>query len=128
LWKKILLVVILIASFKCIVDYFNSPQFQTYGDQNKAVWTCYVNNVLGNLFVVWGHYEDGRKMFDPIIKRCPQCSSLVENVEFKIAETFENEGLKPEAAAAYAAFLEKYPKSSHCEEALKSLEIFKNVR
>jgi len=125
--KKIGLIILSFVFAKFLLDYFYSPEFQRYGDENKAQWTCYVNNVIGELYVLMSRYKDAEDSFRPILERCSN-SSLAEIAEFKVAECLDKENRRSEAIAAYMAYIGKYPASSYSAIAQKNIEILQGLR
>ena len=62
------------------------------------------------------HFDQARIEFDSLLKNYPD-STLIAEVQYRIAMTYALEGKQPEAAGAYRLVVELWPESSYALEA-----------
>ena len=120
--KFILFGIFLLFSAQYGLDYLLSKDFQKYADSTKAPWTCYVNATFGNFYMTLSRYDRAMEFYGPISSRCPK-TSVAESADFKIATCLENLARRQDAYAAYAQFVERYPKSKRARIATRAMEI-----
>ncbi len=116
--KLILFALLGILGVKFGFNYLVSEEFQKFGDAKKAQWTCRVNNVLGNLFIVASKYERAYDLFARVIERCPE-TPMVEEATFKMGECLEDMGRPNEAIPIYAKYAETYPNTRRARLAVR---------
>lgn len=114
--------ILLIFGFKYGVTYLTSEDFQRYGDENKAQWTCRVNNLMGQFYVTMSHYDDALKVFTPVLKRCPK-TPMAEEATFRIAICLEETGRRAEAAEVYRRYAAAYKGTERARVAARAAEI-----
>ena len=87
----------IVLALKFGYTYLGSDDFQRYGDEHNATWTCYVNNFMGHFALTMSNYDDALHSFIPVLKRCPK-TPMAEEAMFRIAICLESTGHRPEAA------------------------------
>ncbi len=122
--KYFLTIIAVVLAVKYGFEYISSDDFQKYGDEKKAGWTCYVNNILGNLDIVMSEYRDAYKLFERVTVRCPETDMEAE-ASFKMAECLAGSGYNAQAAVAYEQYAEKHPTTRRARLAIRSASILK---
>jgi TolA-binding protein len=120
--KYLIAFVALLAGLKFGYDYLQSDDFQRYGDENAAQWTCYVNNLMGELEITMSHYDRALQYFLPVLKRCPK-TSMAEEATFKTATCLEQMGRRGEAAEVYRRYVALYPNTRRARIAQRAADI-----
>jgi TolA-binding protein len=125
--KKALVIVLLIGfGIKYGLSYLESDKFQQFADEQKAPWTCQVNNLVGNFYVTMSAWETALKFFKPVLKRCEK-TDYAEEAEFKIARCLEGLGRRAEAIMKYRQYAEKYKNSRRAQIARNSADILQGL-
>ena len=101
--------------------YINSEDFQKYGDQKKAGWTCHVNNTLASFYETMSEYQLAYNLYERTAARCPQTSSG-EDATFRMADCLQNSGRPGEAMLQYQKFAEEYKDSKYKKLALEAYD------
>lgn len=112
---------LLIFGLKYGLTYLGSEEFQRYGDEHQAQWTCRVNNLMGQLNITMSRYDEALRWFTPVLKRCPK-TSMSEEALFRIAVCLENSGRRAEAMETYKKFAETYKGTPRARTALKAAD------
>jgi uncharacterized protein HemY len=105
--KYLVTVAVIILGIKYGISYLESDDFQRYGDEQHAEWTCHVNNLLGQLYLTMSHYDQAMGFFLPVMKRCPK-TPMSEEAMFRVAICLEQSGHRAEAANVYTQYALTY--------------------
>lgn len=117
--------ILLIIGLKYGFSYLGSDDFQRYGDEHNAQWTCYVNNLMGQLNLTMSHYDEALKSFVPVLKRCPK-TPMAEEAMFRIAICLEQNGRRAEAAEVYRRYAALYKGTQRARIATKAADYITN--
>lgn len=118
----LLAILVMCAGFYFGLKYLYSPEFQDYGDRNKAAWTCRVNNIMAELYVVMSKYAEAKALYERVVERCPE-TSAAETAEFNIAKCLDNMNYPLEAQRAYDQFVKNHPGSKRAKTAARAAQM-----
>jgi TolA-binding protein len=106
-FRYIVIIALLVVGFRFGYNYLGSEDFQRYGDEHNAQWTCRVNNLMGDLCMTMSRYGEALRWFEPVLKRCPK-TSIAEEALFRKGTALEAMGRRVEAAEIYRKYAETY--------------------
>ena len=122
MFKYIVALFLVVFGVRYGYNYLNSEDFQRWGDEHHAEWTCKVNNLLGNINMTMSRYDEALHWFGPVLKRCPD-TPMAEEATFRTAISLETMGRRQEAAVIYRTYAEKYKGTERSRIATKAAEI-----
>jgi len=117
--KFIIFAILVIFGLQYGKKYILSEDFQKYGDKKKAVWTCYVNDFIGEFYIALSRYGKAQPFFERSKKRC-KGKPIAEKAAFKVAYCLENTN-RGRAKKEYLQFIEDFPESKRVKLAQKKV-------
>jgi|GEM_PF-5374900 len=125
--KYLFVVVLFLVGTRKGCLYLNSDQFQKYGDEKKAQWTCHVNDILAETAIFFSKYTRAEALYQKILTRCPE-TGMAEKALYKIGTCYEGRNLYNQAIESYENYLKVYPDSGRSKKVLKKIQVLQVSR
>lgn len=119
--KGFLYLILIVVALQYGYSYITSDDFQKYGDQTKAQWTCQANNTLGFLTLLGDNPSRAFFYYSKTAARCPATSEGYQAI-LKMAECYGYMGKRQEAMDLLQNFIEQNKQSPLVGDFQKQLD------